>query len=155
MLENARTLLASLGKQLGLDDFDLDDTGTTALAFDEIVVNFDYLADADRLALYAEIGKPPAPDQTPPALLEALLKANFFHAETAGATIGMDRDTGLIVLYRTVDPDATEADDFFNTVEAFVDSAESWTARIVELATGEPESGDSAAPDHSDAMLRI
>jgi hypothetical protein len=154
--ENAQTLLADLGKQLGLDDIDLDENNFAAVAFDEVVVNFEFDSDTGQLAFYSEIGKPPAPDQPPVALLEALLKANFFQIGTAGGTIGMDREKGFISFFQSVDPDAIKSDEFFTTVETFVDLAEGWTARIVDLAAeNEAEGNLDPTPDNPEAMIRI
>jgi len=156
MSQNARNLLTDLGKQLGLDEINLDENDYAAVAFDKVVVNFEFDSDSGKLAFYADIGTPPGLDQTSSEFYEALLKANFFQIGTAGATIGMDREKGFISFFQAVDPAAIGPDEFFTTVETFVDLAEGWTARIVDLAMENESGGDLApTPDNPETMIRI
>ncbi|MEM9283743.1 MAG: type III secretion system chaperone [Verrucomicrobiota bacterium] len=157
IMETAQILLTNLSKQLGLESVDLDDEGCAALSFDEIVVNFEYDPESDLLAFYSDIGSIPPIEDTPRELLESLLKANFFHTGTAGATIGMDRESGFISLFQTLSPTAVEPDRFFSALETFVDLAEGWTKRIPELVSGEEvtSSRDKRDPDYPGDMIRI
>lgn len=124
-------LLRALGAEVGIPDLRLDEAGCCTLAFDEVVVNLEVDDDSRHLLLYANLGPAPATDAAA-ALYEDLLDGNLFWRGTGGATLGLDRPGGRILLMQGFPADRVTEADFKAGVERFVDVAEGWKARVGE-----------------------
>ena len=88
--------------------------------------------------LFADVGSPPRKGEVGPEYYETLLRANFFQLGTGGATLGMDRDAGMIALVRRLSTASLDANALFSAIEQFVDFAEAWTRRLAELGPASP-----------------
>ena len=136
--------LGELGRQIGLDDLQLDENGYAALAFDDVVVNFELDEDGERLLMSAYLGEPQGD------LLktyELLLDANFCWQGTGGGTLSLERETGGIVLFQSLPTRTLDLHTLETTLETFVNSAEAWTLQLAEseseAAPEQPLSGDA------------
>lgn len=126
-------LLTALGRQVGITDLRLDDTGCCALSFDATVVNFEADEETQRLFLYADVGD--APEHLTEALYRDLLAANLLWRGTGGATLSLDERRRRFVLAHAVPVERISDADFVETVERFADIAETWARRIAEIET--------------------
>ena len=126
-------LLAALGRQVGIAQLGLDDAGCCALSFDTTVVNFELDEETHRLFLYADVGD--APRQLGEALYRDLLAANLLWRGTGGATLSLDEGRRRFVLAHAIPVERISEADFVETVERFVDIAETWGRRIDEIET--------------------
>src|SRR5262249_33730853 len=96
-MEIYRSLLKGLGATIGLPDLAPDDEGFCAMQFgDRIVVNLQYEAEREDLALFARLGDV-EPDLRE-AAYEMLLAGNLFWKETAGATLSVEPTAGTVYL---------------------------------------------------------
>lgn len=146
-------LLGDVGPLLGVDRLALDADGSAALEVDDVVVNFEAEDEGRTLVLFADVGPPPRKGEVGPEYYETLLRANFFQLGTGGSTLGMDRDAGMFALVRRLPTVALDANGLFAEIEQFVDFAEAWTRRLVELAAQGAENRQEGAAEPG--MLRI
>ena len=95
---HAEEILESLGLFLGLDDLEFgEEDDTCILQLDEkIQVNITLNSTNDTIILHHQMGTLPGSDRS--EIVEQLLEANLFWSGTNGATISMDRDTGLVII---------------------------------------------------------
>lgn len=154
MANELAKLVDDLGRQMGLDGLSLDENGSASLEIDSVVLNLDSDDDGRTLVLHAWVGDAPLRDQTPDEFYETLLRANFFHLGTGGATLGMDREQGYVALVQRVAVAGQSAADLLGVVEQFVNFAEAWTQRVAELSAGGSVNRPSEGAE-SAGMLRI
>lgn len=151
MKDELSHLLEEFGRHVGLDDLTLSENGTASLAIDAVELHLAADDEGRTLVMFADVGTPPHPDQTSREYYETLLKANFLHLGTGGATLGMDRDAGFVALMDRVPVAGLNAADLADRVERFVNLAEAWSQRLTELAS-EPAEAVARTPDD---FLRI
>lgn len=146
-------LLRELGQRLGLADLDLDEDGHAALAFDDVLVDFEFdAAQEGRLLLYAYLGEPQGGE--PAALLRAMLEANFFWRGTGGATLSLERATGGAVLALPVAIAGLDYGTFERTLEGFVAAAETWMKRLAAAAAEPAAATEVRAPGGPEMIFR-
>lgn len=153
-MNEAAALTAELGRQLGVEGLTLDERGSASLEIDEVVLNLEADDDGRTLVLHAVVGSTPRRGETPTELYETLLRANFYHLGTGGATLGMDREAGFIALVQRVPLFGVDAVALAATVEQFVNFAEGWTRRIEQLFAAGGQAPLDAGAD-PDGLLRI
>lgn len=151
MKDELSQLVEEFGRHVGLDELTLGENSATSLAIDAVELHLAADDDGRTLVMFADVGTPPHPDQTSREYYETLLKANFLHLGTGGATLGMDRDAGFVALMDRLAVAGLNAADLADRVERFVNLAEAWTQRLAELAA-EPV---ATAPRTPDDFLRI
>lgn len=141
-------LLLDLGQAAGLaQPLRFDEHGCARLVFDgQLAIDFERDADAGLLQVYSVLG--PLPAQGREALLLQLLQANLFGADTGGAALAVDADTGEVVLCRSAAAEGLAAPAFVQLVEQFVAVAEDWRERLAAWrpAAGAPDGAQPAAP---------
>jgi len=86
------TALTDFGKLIGIPDLEFDEHGYCCLFIDDVTLNLEYDSDSGHLLVYAHMGL--LPDVPSLGMYEMLLEANFFCRDTAGATLGIDRQRG-------------------------------------------------------------
>lgn len=153
-MNEAAALTAELGRQLGVEGLALDEQGSASLQIDDVVLNLEADDDGRTLVLHAVVGTPPRRGETPTELSETLLRANFYHMGTGGATLGMDREAGFIALVQRMPLFGVEAVALAAAVEQFVNFAEAWTRRIEQLVAAGAQTTLDAGAD-PDGLLRI
>jgi len=136
-------LIGDLGKTVGLDDLELDAAGYCCLVIDkDLVINIEFDEPDARLMLYSMVGRP---GSDRPAGLTELMEANYLGRGTGGATLGLERESGAIVLSREVPIAGMDLPGFSGALERFINMAESWSRRLGE-ASSPAQPAD--APDH-------
>lgn len=133
MNNNIHRLLTDFGKHLGLENLGLDDNGRGCLTFDGICVYIEAMDDSSLLLLYSSLGQ--LPEDTGSATYMRLLEANYFFQQTAGGTLGLEADTGLVVMSHVVDTANMDLLAWEAVMTAFVDAAES-CAQLCNTAAG-------------------
>lgn len=123
MNDNIHRLLTDFGKYLGLESLALDENGHCCLTFDEIFVNIEAMDDSSFVLLYSSLGQ--LPEDAGSETYMRLLGANYFFQQTAGATLGLEADTGLVVMSHVVDMANMDLRRWKAVMTAFVDAAES------------------------------
>src|SRR5262245_12217371 len=96
--ERAGQLLAELGETLKIEQITPDESkvGTVLVFDDHITLSIDFKEDTGCLVLSSNLGELPEDNAEP--LLRELLVADLYWHRTAGATLGLDEDTGTVVL---------------------------------------------------------
>ena len=136
-------IIGDFGKTVGLDDLELDAEGYCCLVIDkDLVINIEFDEPEARLMLYSKVGAPSADRQ---AGLVAIMEANYLGRGTGGATLGLQPESGAIVLSRDVPITGMDLPGFSGALERFVNTAESWTRRLGEASSPAQPPG---ASDH-------
>ena len=81
--EQVDLLLGEFGREIGLAGLALDEDGHAALAFDDVLVNFEVEEGDERLLLYAYLGEIRGDAA---ASMRAMLEANLFWRGADGGT---------------------------------------------------------------------
>ena len=118
-------LIADFGASIGLPELCLDEDGRVNLEFDDIPISIESSSRDDAVSIYSLIDRLP-PGVRHERLYAKLLNANYLHRETDGGALGVDADTGNIVLVREHNLAAMRPGDFEANVERFINLAERW-----------------------------
>ena len=151
--EVAEAFLASLGEDLGLEGLAFDEQGRILLAIDgqQLVTLALDAEDPDALYLFSAIV--PASSETP-GLLWRALKANYLWDGTAGATLAVEPETGLLVAHRRLVLPGLTYPDFHQAVRLFAELAAAWGA-AGDRAPGDDTTGDDAEQAQGDAAAEL
>ncbi|HVJ68934.1 MAG TPA: type III secretion system chaperone [Caulifigura sp.] len=149
----ANGLLAALAQQVGLPALHLDESDCCAVAFDEVVVNFEFDPSCGQLFLYSDLGD--AHEGLPEALYRRLLAANLLWKGTGQATLSLDDQAQRFVLAHALPAARMSNVDFVETVESFVNIAEEWRGNIAEGKQPETESAEHSPIDPASANLFV
>ena len=138
--EVAEALLASLGEDLGLEDLAFDEQGRILLTIDgqQLVTLALDAEDPDALYLFSALV--PASPETP-GLLWRALKANYLWDGTAGTTLAVEPETGLLVAHRRLALPGLTYPDFHQAVRLFAELTAVWGA------AGDRSQGDNTPDD--------
>jgi hypothetical protein len=132
--EQARTLVAEIGKRLEIPDMELDEVGTCALAVDGGAVTLTLVHDEETGAL--DIGAMLSELELTPARLARALAANFCWAPAGGAAFGLDDFSDTLVLQHRVEGES-DADTLIPVLEGLVNHASAWAKLLAEVTEEE------------------
>ena len=128
-MDEIAALLAAYGELLEVGPLALGPDGTTVLAFgDGLEVSIGAAEGGSALILAMALGSLPA--ERSPDLLVELLDANYLWQGTAGATLGVSADTGLLALCRHLGVAGLDAEGLETVIDAMVECAEDWQERL-------------------------
>ncbi len=150
----ADQLLAELGDTLTLRELKLDEaTNSCILLFeDNLVLNIEFDDASGRLLFSSYLGELPEENAEP--LLRELMTANLYWHRTAGATLGLEEDTGGVILSQTHEVGELDRPGFEKVVETFVNQAEKWSGRIASrVATSDRSAAPEAQPSDPNPMI--
>ena len=119
--------LAELGKQIGLEDLKLDENGVCRLIFDHvIVVDIEASDDQRFLTLLGKLcDEPPESKEN---FFKTLLTGSCFGLETGGAAFCLH--DGEAIMWKILDMEKTDYQDFVNDLESFVNHQQMWMERL-------------------------
>ncbi len=112
-------LVESLADRLGLPDLRLDSQGvaTVASADGRVELTLEQGETAATAYLYATVGQAPEKVESREALFAKLLGAQLFSAQIGeGISIGLDRDTGEILVNQTLELSEMHPEEFYDAV---------------------------------------
>ena len=135
-------LVEDFGRRVGLD-LKLDENGTCALAVDGMNVTIQDVSEAYAVGIWGKIGAPPPEGLR--QLYEMMLDANHLFRATSGATISRDPESGDFYLCRLLDLRVLESEAFFQAVEKFVNTLETWQKVIADYRPVAEEIGSAVA----------
>ncbi len=121
-------LLDDFSRASGLPRPELDSEGFVTLGADDCVVHLRPSEDERFMEFYGRVGELPA-DPAPP-LLEALLEANLAWQGTQGATLGLDRNSRLVMLCQRTPQAGLQLAEFQKTLEGFMQVLDGWASRL-------------------------
>ncbi|HZY20490.1 MAG TPA: CesT family type III secretion system chaperone [Ramlibacter sp.] len=142
MIETYNRVLQSFAEQMGIDPQAF--AKTQEVVVDDVAVGLAYEGDEQvgDLLYFTDLGAPQA--HRAPDVHRTLLEANNLWAGTGGATLGLQHETGHVVLCGRIDVAGVTGESLAMLLDAFVDNAQVWR-RFVQDAL---PSGAAPAPGH-------
>ncbi|MBQ4198912.1 MAG: type III secretion system chaperone [Kiritimatiellae bacterium] len=139
-----KELIADLAGRLGIE---FGNEGPWSFKADDIAVTIDSLPEMDVIIVMSDLGEPP-PERLE-GLYKTLLAANHLFGGTAGATISLDAETGVIWLCRALNTAVLDGASFYSAIERFVNTADNWHTIISDYRDAVPnmaKKDDEAIP---------
>lgn len=121
-------LLKMLGAEVGIDTLACDVNGSCSMSFDAIVVNMEYLEESSTLFFYSAIAK--VEKESKSVIMEELLDANCFFKGTQGASLGLDKVSGIVMLQYQSHVSTLEYGTFRNILQNFLTVADVYMRKI-------------------------
>jgi hypothetical protein len=141
----ANQLLAAFGKTLTLDGLALGEDDTCVLLFDDdLAVTIEFDAPEARLVFSMFLDKLSEENSEP--LLRELLAANLYWLGTGGATVGLQKSSGALMLVQASPVTTLDDSAFERLVEELIRVAERLRERIVAHRTGRAAANDTMLP---------
>ncbi len=132
---------------------------TAALVIDGVRIGFAVRENSGSVVVQAGVGL--LPDQFNASEREQfyamILEANNLFGATEGATLGLDREVGLVTLQATCAFVALEMDGFTAFVDGFLETAANWMGRLESWRPGadDEDSSSERAAAIPDDFLRV
>lgn len=133
---NIPDALAELGRQIGLVDLALNDSGLCRVVFDKsLVVDFEEMDEGRTLHISSTIAALD-PDTQGELYLQTLLRANLLGVATGGACFSIAEEDSEVVFERRLEMSSLDFTGFSQAVESFVNHLEGWKAKLATLPAG-------------------
>jgi hypothetical protein len=131
-IEELNKILEPVGTTMGLENLMVDADGTLTLLGEGIETLIETDEDGDSVFITSMLGASPPAGATD--LLEKMLYANFYGHQTAGASLGMDRNLNMVVLCLRLSDAEIRADESLLSQRfvTFLEAAEYWAFMISE-----------------------
>ena len=149
--DNARRVLREFGAKIGLPQIDFNSDNFCTLAFDDVIVNLELPGAGEYLACYLWIAAVEADRR--PDVAQAVADANYLFSGTHGATLGMSRSSGDLVLAAQVADATLILPRLEQILENLVNLAQAWRIRLAEGA--HPDAAPSPTPSSFGANLGL
>lgn len=150
--DNARQVLREFGAKIGLPQIDFNADNFCTLSFDDVIVNLE-LPESDCLAFYLWIAA--VEEDRRPEVAQAVADANYLFFGTYGATLGMSRSSGDLVLAVQVADATLTLPRLEQTLENLVNLAQAWRTRLAEGTTPGAASSPSTLSPGMEFGLRV
>lgn len=137
--ENAAATLAEFGTQIGLPSLAFDESGLSSIGFDDFIVNLELTANGELLSLSIWLDNISEERRAEVALHMA--DANYLLYGTNGATLGMSRNGGDVVLAVQVDTGTLSLQRLSTVIENLLNLAETWKQRLSQQDVAAPDTG--------------
>lgn len=139
-MQAAHNLIKELGRHIGLDALELDDSGQCTLAFDETIV-LTFVADVDNgLNVVSYVGELQPSNG---AVASKLLASNFVPNGLGGGRVAIEPESSRVVLVNRWDGVRTDLGSFTQQLEAFVNGVEKVRADLEGGAAASPPQASS------------
>lgn len=134
--ESYEDLIVKLGEKIALEGLKADNEGYCCLAFDEkIVVHIQYNYPNDSVMFFCQIGQ--LSEESQRRLRKKILKADLLWQGTGGTTIGVDNETGEVMMSFQESMELLDSERFQEVLRGFVETAEIWMKALEALERGE------------------
>lgn len=152
--ENAAAVLAEFGAHCGIPRLAFDATGLSSIGFDDFILNLELAAGGELLSMSVWLDTIGEEQRAEIAL--RIADANYLLYATRGATLGMSRSGGDVVLVVQVDTGGLSLQSLSQTIENLLNLAETWKQRLTQdnATADRPGPPDQADPEPS-PMLRV
>lgn len=141
--EQAQQLISELGEALKLGNLSFDNQDECVVVLDErIVMVFQIDDETSSILISTVLGQLEITTPNREELLFEMLAGNYFWQLTRGATLGIERDTGLLALSYVLELPLRESVELQTVVAKLANASDYWLQRIVEISG----SGESPAP---------
>jgi len=131
---NFAQLLTALSMEIRLDLQAAVAAGGCTIQFDrnvELVLEAE--ADTGQVQLYVAVAEPPAANRE--TFFAALLQLHLFGVATGGGVFGFDPQLGRVLFFKTLDLPRLDEAAALKQVESFVNQAEHWRARLLDVTS--------------------
>ena len=125
---NAAKALQEFGLKIGIPEMGFDEDGRCTLTFDEVITHLKLSETGDSLHYYLWIADI-AEDQRSEVAL-AISDANYLLITPLGASLGMNRDTGDLVLCGEIQDRTLTLETLEQVFEQLVTFAQTWQSKI-------------------------
>ncbi len=150
-------LLREFGQQTGLGELALDENDACQIVFDDqYLVNVEASPGGERFFVHSFLCADPVDGRE--AFLAELLSANLFGQATEGASFGLDKNRGDIVLFRELVAEETDFQKFSSALEGLLNALEYWTNKTASGSAEEAGSAETAieSPGRpNEPMIRV
>ncbi len=136
-------LMVETGRKLGIELVTHD--GMTQLTVDDMDVSILELVELESIVLSGVIGEPPPQGLEP--LYRAMLEANYSFAGTAGATLAVNPENGVLTLTRLVPSVRLDADALVSVLEGFVNVLEMWRKIVADYRPNVADASSTSSPN--------
>ena len=134
------------GLRLGSED------NSCVLVFDgDLLLNIEFDEESERLVFSIYLDELPRENAEP--LLRELLCANLFWHRTRGATLGLEENTGGLMLVYASSVLELDGGAFENIVENLLDQAEAWRKRVASHRESAPAFAPVAMSQGAQPMI--
>lgn len=127
-----QALLDAFAAKAGVGPIRLNEDGWATIGLDDLAVHLEAPEGAEMLGFNAWLGE--APEEKRVAIATAIADANYLLAATQGATIGMNRRTGDVVIAVQVPADWLTLVRFERILENFATVALAFRGRLLAEA---------------------
>lgn len=135
--DNYDEILKKFGELIQLEDMEPDEDGYCCLAFNEnIIVHIQYNEPNDSIMLFCEVGV--IDEDKRSAVRDKMLAADLMWQGTAGGTLGVDDDTGEVMMSFQLELSGLEFSKFQEVLKEYVKNCELWMNALAALEKGEP-----------------
>ena len=145
-------LLQDLGDSIGIADLAPDGQGYCMIGIGEVLVTLQHEPERDELLLFTRLAVLPEPLRA--AACIELLSANLFWIRSGGATFAFEPAEGAVYLQAREPMRVLDTPAFRRLLEAFVETAEAWAARLAALAAPPEQTGTAPPGPPLPGMLR-
>ena len=148
-------MLERFGKDTGLGQITLDESGSCTFDVDDMEVSLMHIVEGGHLLIFAEAGELPAEGRA--ALLQGALQANYLFQGTNGATLAIRPDSSTLFLNRTLLMENLSYETFVQVLSDFMNALEQWKQMLVDYrpAPSEPTENTSAMNPLMSGFLKI
>lgn len=136
-------LLSELGKNVGLPELAPDEDNYCCLGFDDkIITHLQYNQENDVVMLFAQLGTIDTDKAN--LIYPRILKANLFWQGTGGATLGVDDESGEVLMAYQLPIQILDFAKFQELLEGFINTAELWINTLEAVQQGMDASPETA-----------
>jgi hypothetical protein len=128
MIDKYNELLRAFAAQVGIDPDVFVETQEIVIEGFAIGLDFEGADDFGDVVYFCTLGAP-APARKA-EIYKTVLEANCLWVGTAGATIGLQQETGRLLIAGRIDLQGLDALGFGHLLDAFVDTAAFWKKHI-------------------------
>jgi hypothetical protein len=131
---NFAQLLTALGMETRLDLQSAVAAGGCTIEFDRnVTLSLEAETETGQVQMYVPIGDPPAANRD--TFFAALLQLHLFGVATGGGVFGFDPQPGRVLFFKTLDLPRLDEAAALAQVEVFVNQAEHWRARLLDITS--------------------
>ena len=137
-------LMSEFGAALGIPDMQPDEFGCCCINVGDTAFHVLVSPEGDTVTVFTEIGE--LPDDVEPEVLRQMLAANYFWSGTRGATLGVQPETGAVVLAQRLPLESVTVAELERLMKQFVEVAETGIPGVAGPASEEAD-GDAAVDE--------
>lgn len=150
IMQNSQGIMDYINTAIGGDGLRLDENGVASLTIEQDIVCLFCVLEAEKtLVATLYLGRI---DQSDSSLLYDMMCGNYMGAYTAGGTLGIDAEEGLVALHQHFPLPVDEPAWIEEPLAALIGAARYWRDKLSTSASGV---GETAHTSPAEAMLRV